>query len=174
MTATTHSHRFYKPTTYQAGVSRFRHITPEGIIFVGEVEVAKERGEFGEEYTDVTITECWRIDSVTPGEVHVYDKEFPAILRRDIVQTALEQRMTPPVCPIELPSDWEAFEVLDQITRYTISASMALPTVRTRMEARAHGLVAVRRIQPLGNKYTVEATGSLDEIRSELRRIKHF
>lgn len=148
---------------------RFRHIADDDVIYVGTAEVI----DYGDERPDHGILDCWRFGT-TVEEVFPYEKNFPTQLRLDIMQTAKEQRMTPPATPVELPTDWDAMEVVDAETEYKIRITAALPRVESDMEAKAHGLSAVRRIIPGEDTYTIRAKGGLDDVRRELYRVRLF
>lgn len=154
-------------------ITRFRHIDADtDTIYVGEIEITEERGEFGETLTDATVLSCWAY-GLAVEEVNVYEKGFPADLCRAIIQTAFEQRMTPPATPVELPSDWEEFEVLGVSYTYRIQSPAELPAVMNDIEKQANGLKRVTRIVPLyERKYIVQCDGSFDEMRRELSRVK--
>lgn len=154
-------------------ITRFRHIDADtDTIYVGEIEITEERGDFGETLTDTTILSCWAY-GLTVEEINVYEKGFPADLRRAIIQTAFEQRQTPPATPVELPSDWEEFEVLGVSYTYRIQSPAELPAVMNDIERQANGLKRVTRIVPLyEKKYIVQCDGSFDEMRRELSRVK--
>lgn len=154
-------------------ITRFRHIDADtDTIYVGEIEITEERGEFGETLTDATVLSCWAY-GLAVEEVNVYEKGFPADLRRAIIQTAFEQRQTPPATPVELPSDWEEFEVLGVSYTYRIQSPAELPAVMNDIEKQANGLKRVTRIVPLyERKYIVQCDGSFDEMRRELSRVK--
>lgn len=154
-------------------ITRFRHIDADtDTIYVGEIEITEERGDFGETLTDATVLSCWAY-GLAVEEVNVYEKGFPADLRRAIIQTAFEQRQTPPATPVELPSDWEEFEVLGVSYTYRIQSPAELPAVMNDIERQANGLKRVTRIVPLyEKKYIVQCDGSFDEMRRELSRVK--
>ena len=159
--------------TTQSNITRFRHIDADtDTIYVGEIEITEERGEFGETLTYATVLSCWAY-GLTVEEVQPYAKDFPADLRRAIIQTAFEQRQTPPATPVELPSDWEEFEVLGVSYTYRIQSPAELPAVMNDIERQANGLKRVTRIVPLyEKKYIVQCDGSFDEMRRELSRVK--
>lgn len=159
--------------TTQSNITRFRHIDADtDTIYVGEIEITEERGDFGETLTDANILSCWAY-GLAVEEINVYAKDFPADLRRAIIQTAFEQRQTPPATPVELPSDWEEFEVLDVSYTYRIQSPAELPAVMNDIERQAHGLKRVTRIVPLyEKKYIVQCDGPFDEMRRELSRVK--
>lgn len=154
-------------------ITRFRHIDADtDTIYVGEIEITEERGEFGETLTDATVLSCWAY-GLAVEEVNVYEKGFQAYLRLAIIQTAFEQRQTPPATPVELPSDWEEFEVLGVSYTYRIQSPAELPAVMNDIERQANGLKRVTRIVPLyEKKYIVQCDGSFDEMRRELSRVK--
>lgn len=162
-----------KKKTMTTETIRFRHIDADDIIYVGTVEITEDTADWGEPTTEVTILDCWRFGT-TVEEVFPYEKNFPTQLRLEIIQTAKEQRMTPPATPVELPTDWDAMEVVDAETEYKIRIAAALPRVESDMEAKAHGLSAVRRIIPGGDTYTVRAKGGIDDVRRELYRVRLF
>lgn len=155
--------------------TRFRHVDSDDIIYVGTVEITEDTAEFGEPTIDFTILDCWRYGT-TIEEVFPYAKGFPANIRREIIQTAFEQRQTPPATPVELPTDWEEIEVLDVEMNYTICIKSVLPEVKTDVEAKAYGLSAVKRVRSMnaGKQYQVTAKGGFDDIRRELHRIRIF
>lgn len=152
---------------------RFRHIDANDIIYVGEVEINEERGDFGEPLTDLTILSCWRIGTTIEQINPYHSRDCSPTLRNEILTTALEQRMTPPATPVELPTDWEEFEVLDVSHAYCIQSPAELPEVMNDLEKKAHGLQNVSRIVPLyDNKYIVQCGGTFEDMRRELSRVK--
>ena len=160
-----------QPTT----TTRFRHIDDNDIIYVGTVEITEDAADFGEPTIDITILDCWRYGT-TVEEVFPYAKGFPKPLRWAIIQTAIEQRQTPPATPVELPTDWDEIEILDLEMNYTIAAKAILPEVKTDAEAKIYGLSSVKRVRSMnaGKQYHVTAKGGFDDIRRELHRIKIF
>jgi len=161
-------------TTQPTITTRFRHIDADDVIYVGTAEITEDTADWGEPTTYVTILDCWRYGT-TVEEVFPYSKTFPVQLCNDIIQTALEQRMTPPVTPIILPTDWDEFEVIDAETEYTVRIAAALPRIESDIEAKAYGLSAVRRIKVgEGSRYVIRAKGGLEDVRRELHRIKLF
>jgi hypothetical protein len=144
------------------------------VEYIGTAEIVEDVTEWNERFQDVTITECRRIAGTDTAEVFPYSAKFPLQLRRDIYQTVLEQRMTPPATPAVLPSEAYQIEVLDVETEYIIRIAAALPHVATDTEAKAYGLSAVRRIIPGQDTYTIRAKGGLEDVRRELSRVKIF
>lgn len=156
--------------------TRFRHIdTTTDLIYVGEAEITEEAADFGEQYTELTILSCWEFGT-TIEEVEPYDISFPIVLRKAIEQTALEQRMTPPALPVELPTDWIEIKVKDVSQRYTIETESALPMVETRFQRDLYGLKVVQTIFKTkeANEYVVIAKGSFAEVRRELNAARIY
>lgn len=150
---------------------RFRHITDEGEIYVGEAEITTEKDEDQTELVEATILSCW-LFGTTIEQVEPYDTSFPIRLRRQIERTAREQRHTPPASPVELPSDWDGIEVVDVSTRYTIRTKMILPRVETPYQKKLYGLNTIQALFPdgLGN-YMVIAKGGLTDVHGEMQRL---
>lgn len=155
--------------------TRFRHTTDDGLIYVGEAEIIEEAADFGEPYTDLTILSCWEFGT-TIEEVEPYDIGFPIILRKAMEQTILEQRMTPPASPIELPTDWDSIKVKDIAQRYIVETEDALPKVETLFQRDKYGLKVVQAIYPTHgkNEYMVIAKGSFSEVQRELHAARIF
>lgn len=155
------------PTAVQpTATTRFRYIADDDVIYVGEAEFSEE---------DITILSCYRI-GMTLEEVYPYDAKFPATLRNRLEVAALECRMTPPVTPAELPSDWNEIEVLAVETEYTIVSKVVLPDVKSDLERQAYGLSTVQRVSSIngGKQYRVKAKGAFVDVRRELHRIRLF
>lgn len=160
-------------TTQPTTTTRFRHIDADDVIYVGTAEITEDTADWGEPTTDVTILDCWRFGT-TVEEVFPYSKAFPVQLRLDIIQTALEQRMTPPVCKVELPTDWEEIEILDVSTRYILRhEGPTLPLVETPFQRDMFGLKAIQDIYPNKDGYiVVVAKGGIADVMSELHRLR--
>lgn len=154
------------PTAVQpTATTRFRYIDSDDIIYVGEAEILEE---------EVTILACFRI-GMTLEEVHPYEISFPVSLRKRIEVAALECRTTPPVTPVELPSDWDEIEILDTETIVTVKAAYILPEISSDTEAAVYGLSTVRRISQVGkNEYRVNTKGPLSNVQRELYRARLF
>ena len=147
--------------------TRFRYISNDDIIYVGEAEISID--------DEVTILSCWRFGT-TVEEFHPYGSDCPYQLRREIENCAMECRMTPPASPVELPTDWDELEVLDTEITYTVAMKAILPDIKTDMEANTYGLRAVSRVRSMnaGKQYQVTAKGGIDDVRRELHRIRLF
>lgn len=155
--------------------TRFRHIDADDVIYVGTAEITEDTADFGEPTTDVAILECWRYDT-TVEEVSPYSKTFPTQLRKNIIQAAFEQRMTPPAIPVELPTDWDEIKILDAETTYLIEIRAILHEVKTDGDAAIFGLRSVSRVTSIngGKRYRITAKGGIDDVRRELHRIRIF
>lgn len=152
--------------------TRFRYIDHfTDVEYIGEVEI--ERDHYG--ICAVTILECWKYDLFFE-EVFPYEKNFPATFRQRLEGIAIEQSSCPPSVPVVFPSEWNDIEVLSVETQYTINARLAaLPVVNSDKEARVLGLKTVRKIIPIkGQQYRIIATGSIDDVRRELHRVRVF
>lgn len=157
--------------------SRFRYTHPDtDYQYVGEAQI--ECQTFNEDYEGganahaVQIWSCWEfgisVEDVAPGDLS------PELIKA-LEETALHQYLNPPATPIELPSDWDEIEVIDQKTTYTVKIKAILPDVRTDAEANIYGLSTVRRItgNPDGS-YNVTANGDFHSIRGELAKVRIF
>lgn len=148
-------------TTTASSVTRFRHYDETTTdTYVGEIETVGE---------EITILSCWLLGMVVE-EVYPYDRKFPYQIRRDIEQTAIEQRFDPPVAPIEIPSDWDAITVESTETTYEIRTQLDLPTIASDYFRSAFGLKAVQRIVPTThNGYRVTVRGCFADMMRELK-----
>lgn len=146
--------------------TRFRYTDAEDNDYVGEAEFDNE---------GINILSAWRFDSLV-SEIFPYEKNFPYALRLELEQAVRECAMCPPAVPIELPTDWDAIEILDTEITYTVAAkSIALPSVKTDFEAQIYGLSTVRRIIPVDGAYKVTAAnGAYDNVRRELISARLF
>lgn len=156
-------------TTANTAISfRFKFVDDQtDIIYVGEAEVDPGSGA-------IDFLSVWEVGA-TVEEIFPYSKGFPIRLRHQLEQAALECRMTPPIVPIELPTDWDGIEILSAETTLTVRAKYALPDVRTDQDATMHGLSTVRRIRWAKNDtYQVTVNGPLSSVRRELYRARLF
>jgi len=145
--------------------TRFQFIDRNDDIYVGEAEFDND---------GINILRAWRFDSLV-SEVFPYEKNFPYALRLQLEQAVRECAMCPPVTPIELPTDWNEFEILDAETTYTVSAKFAaLPNIKTDTDRQVYGVSTIRRIVPVEGAYKITATGGFADITKELYRIRLF
>ena len=152
-------------TTTTTTITRFKFTDDFDNDYVGEAEMDSE---------GVNILSAWQFDSLVT-EIFPYDKNFPIVLRRQLEQAARECAMCPPAVPIELPTDWREFEVLDAETTYTVSAKFAaLPNIKTDTDRQVYGVSTIRRIVPVPGAYKVTATGGFEDISRELYRLRIF
>lgn len=154
-----------------ANIYRFRHIDDDGEIYVGRAEITEDEPGC----PDVNILDAWHYGT-TNQEVYPYAVSFPVRLRKAMEQTALEQRITPTTTPIELPTDWDGIEILDVATRYILRhEGPPLPIVEKPFHRDLFGLKAIQDIYPNKDGYLVViAKGGLEDVMSELHRLKNF
>jgi hypothetical protein len=149
-------------TTFGTLLTRFRHYDDKTHeIYVGEIETDGD---------EITILSCWLFSTIVE-QVYPYDNEFPAALRAEILQTAIEQRYDPPAVPIEIPDDWDAVTVIEAETVYDIRTYLELPTIASDYFREHFGFNAVRRIVPTTtNGYRVTVRGSFTDMMRELKQ----
>lgn len=139
---------------------RFCYHHDDDIIYTGEATVEyrtyNEQYEGGGYHT-VNIETCWQIGTDAPEEIHPAD--IPMDVECAIMEECLQEFTYPSGRTIDLPSDWDGFEILETEYVYVMNTEKLLPLAYTKEQVFKLGLSHIKRIEYMeerpGVKYPI-------------------
>lgn len=155
---------------------RYRYHHDDDVIYTGEATV--EYRTFNEEYEGggyhtVNIETCWEIGTGAPKEIHPAD--IPMDIESAIMEECVQNFTYPSEIQIELPSDWDGFEVIETEYVYLMNVDKSLPFVWDNHEK--YGLKYIRKIEHLPRRPDVKwpvkiySTGCISDTIKEMASI---